>query len=275
MKDLRKDTTNINDGLTALNAKALALENLVLPAELAISIGDIHYLPQAAFRPTPQTVAYYLYSTELYRNLKEMNRNSNNFVAEKIFKKLSENEDYLDFIVKRLGISVDEINIQNGSGYPIYIDNQKFYNQASCAAVVEMLDDLRQSLRADGLDCKDIMPVAGKDTAADGDSTVTQIYGSELTSGTLIGKTGSVLDTIALAGMVSTENENVFFQTSFHVDESPEDRALAYSKIRFWLANELLKNKKKSDLDKYQPKAFMAFDGGSKLQRIIPLKRLY
>src|SRR5205809_6927670 len=108
-----------------------------------------------------------------------------------------------------------------------------------------MLDDLRELLRANRLDSKDIMPVAGKDTAADGDSTVTQIYGNELTSGALVGKTGSVLDTIALAGMIATENENVFFQTSFHVDESPDDRAVAYAKIRDWLANQL-KNKKKS-----------------------------
>ena len=274
MKDLRADTSSINVGIAALNAKALALENLVLPKQLSISISDIHFLQQRDFRSTAQTAAYYLYSSELYRNLKEMNRNSNNFAADRIFQKLSGNEDHHDFFLKRFNtiITPDEITLYNGSGYPVYVGLDKRYNESSCNAVVEMMDDLRKSLKLNGLDIKDVLPVAGKDSVADGDSTVTQIYGSEQTAGALIGKTGSVLDTIAFAGLLVTEGENLFFQTSYRVDRTPEDRTQAYNNIRYWLA-ELLKDKKKTDLNSYQPKSYMAFDGGSKLQRINPLKR--
>lgn len=273
MKDLRSDTATINTGLAALNAKALALENLTLPKQLVISISDIHFLQKRDFRNTAQTTSYYLYSSELYRNLKEMNRNSNNFAADRIFEKLSGNEEHRDFFLKRLtNIMPDEFTLYNGSGYPVYVGLDKKYNEASCNAVVEMMDDLRNSLKVSGLDIRDVLPVAGKDSVADGDSTVTQIYGNEITSGALIGKTGSVLDTIAFAGLLVTESENTFFQTSYHVDRTPDDRTQAYNNIRFWLAN-LLKDKKKTDLDSYKPKTFMAFDSGSKLQRVSPPKQ--
>ena len=273
MKDLRKDTVALNTGLKALNAKAFALEGLVMPSQLVLSINDIHFLEKNVFQKKPDTISFLLNSSELYRNLKEMNRNSHNFAADRIFQKLAAVESYSDFIFSRLNsIAADEIRLFNGSGYPVFSGSQKMYNEASCAAVVEMMNDFRQQLRQSGLDCKDVMPVAGKDSVADGDSTVTLIYNSEQTSGALVGKTGSVSDTIALAGVAVTENENTFFHTSYFVDQTPEDRALAYNKIKTWLATELFKDKKKSDLNFYQPKSYMAFDAGSKLQRIDSLK---
>lgn len=275
IKELTEDSKTINNGLAALNAKALAIENLKLPNVLSLTINDIHFLGKNDFEPTSDTVSFYLQSTELYRNLKEMNRNSNNFVADKIFKMLSEKENYRDFILNYITeIKPDEVTLFNGSGYPAFIDSNKVYNEASCAAVVEMMADLKQSLKNTGFDIKDIMPVAGKDSVEDGNSTVTKIYGSELTSGVLIGKTGSVIDTVALAGIIATENENVFFQTSFNVDNTIEDRQWAYSKIKDWL-NELIKDKKKSDLNSYQPKTFLPFDGKSQLKRINSIKLLY
>lgn len=274
IKELSQDSKTLNDGLAALNAKALTIENLKLPNILSLTVNNIHFLGKNNFEPTSDTVSFYLQSTELYRNLKEMNRNSNNFVADKIFKILSEKENYSDFISNYLAeIKPDEVTLFNGSGYPVFIDSNKVYNEASCAAVVEMMDDLKQSLKNTGFDIKDIMPVAGKDSVEDGNSTVTKIYGSEQTSGVLIGKTGSVMDTIALAGLVTTENENIFFQMSFNVDNTPEDRLLAYSKIKDWL-HELIKDKKKSDLNSYQPKTFLPFDRKSQLKRVNSTKLL-
>lgn len=268
MKDLRRDTLSINTGLAGLNAKALTLENLRLPAALTIRINDIQYLEKKEFQPSVNTTSLNLPSSELFRNLKEMNRNSNNYVADTFFRKLSENENYIDFILNHLlMIKPDEVNLYNGSGYPIIYNGAKVYNKASCAATLEMMADLRQSMVKSGLNLEDLLPVAGKDSIDDGSSTVTQIYGSELTTGTLIGKTGSVLDTIALAGLIITENENLFFQTSFNVDNNPDDRLFAYSKIKEWLTNVLIGDKKKSDLDSYQPKAYLPFDKLSHLRK--------
>ena len=275
INELRTDTTAINTNLAALNAKALAVENLQLPNTLFLLINSINFVKKNDFKVSLGTISYNLFSSELYRNLKEMNRNSNNFVADKVFKKLSETENYIDFVLSHLlTVKPAEIILYNGSGYPILNNGNRVYNEASCSAVIAMMDDLRQIMINTGLDLKDVLPVAGKDSAGDGDSTVTQIYGSEQTSGTLVAKTGSVIDTISLAGLVATANENIFFQTSYKVGPTSEDRALAYSKIKDWLSNQLIKDKKKSDLDSYRPKTFLSFDGGSQLKRINSIKLL-
>lgn len=268
MKDLRKDSTNINAGLARLNAKAMTIENMKLPASLALRVNDIHFLEKRVFNPAANTVSLYLPSSELSRNLKEMNRNSNNFVADRLFKMLSVKENYSDFILSRLlTVRADEVAFLNGSGYPALINGNKVYNKASCAAVLEMMSDLRNTVMQSGFGLQDILPVAGKDTVEDGNSTVTQLYGSAVSNGVLLGKTGSVLDTVALAGLIVTENENLFFQTSFTVDK-PEDRTAAFSKIKTWITNELIKNKRKSALDQYVSKAFLPFDKNSQLRKI-------
>lgn len=275
MKDLRRDTLNINQGLARLNAKALAAENQVLPASLSIRIHDIHFREKMSFQANADTQTFILPSSELFRQLKEMNRNSNNFVADKLFLKLSEHENYQDFILNRLlQIKPNEVNLYNGSGFPVFVDALKLYNQASCAAILDMLADFRHMIHQHGLKLEDFLPVAGKDRVEDGNSTVTQIYGNELTAGALIGKTGSVLGTIALAGLIVTENENLFFQTSFNVDNTSEDRLAAYNKIKAWLARSLIKDKKKSSLINYKPKIFLPFDSNSGLKKIEPFQIL-
>lgn len=268
MRDLRRDTTTINQNLSALNARVLALENLVLPRSLTLTIKDIHYLPKKDFVKTPQTKTFSLTSSTLHRNLKEMNRNSHNFAAQMFFTKLSHGFSYDQFFrIKFPEIPAEEIKIFNGSGYPVFQGNNKLYNKASCRSVVEMMADLRNSLSQQGLEFKHIMAVAGKDAAADGNSTVTQIYGTDDTNGALIAKTGSVADTIALAGMISTENENTFFHTSFDVEQTPTDRRMAYGKIRDWIISRV-QGKKKSNLDQYVPKSFLPFDKESPLDPV-------
>ncbi|MGZ3690715.1 MAG: D-alanyl-D-alanine carboxypeptidase [Pseudobdellovibrio sp.] len=268
MKDLREDTKTINKDLIAFNAKALALEKLTLPKTLSLTIKDIHPLARQDFRPTAQTKTYKLRSTEIYRTLKELNRNSHNYAAETIFNKLALTEQYRKFIDDQLGLPQEEINLYNGSGYPVVVNNQKLYNQASCRAVVEVLADLRKTLIADGFELKDVAAVAGKDSAADGLSTVTQLYGADQTDGSMMGKTGTVSDTVALAGMISTLNENTYFGTSFSTANTTADRKTSYDKIKDWLINVLIKDKPKGDLDKYVPKAYMAFDKASSLELI-------
>ena len=265
MRELRQDTTNINVGMTALSAKASALEGVKLPKSVTINIRDIHHKPRAEFMPSAQTVTYELKSTELYRTLKELNRNSHNFAADTMFGRLSQSEDHADFLTERLNVPRNEFSIYNGSGYPVLIDNQKMYNEASCRVVVEMMADLRHQMQMNGLEFQDIMAVAGKDSDADGRSTVTQIYGSEQTNGALIAKTGTVNNTVTLGGMVSTENENIFFHTSFAVQDTAADRRVAYDKIKDFIITRLIRSNKKGNLDKYVAKTFLSFDKGSGL----------
>ena len=265
MKDLRQDTETINNNLAALNAKALAVENLTLPKKLTLSIKDIHPLRSNEFRPTAQTKTFKLRSNELYRVLKEFNRNSHNFAADLIFAKLRLNEGYHNFIANQIPSIKSELTFYNGSGYPMFINGNKVYNSASCYATLEVMADLKRTLESQGFNFQDVAAVAGKDSSADGLSTVTQLYGADQTNGTLIGKTGTVATTVALSGMISTDNENLLFSTNYAVANSAADRRTAYANIKNWIISSLIKDKRKSELNTYRPKTFLAFDKQSQL----------
>lgn len=267
MQELRRDTTGINSGFTALKAKAQTLEAVVLPNQLQITIRDIHFRAARDSQPTAATRRFILRSSELYRSLKEFNRNSNNFASDEVFNMLSKRQNFADFVRARIQVPANEIVFRNGSGYPIATSAGRFYNQASCRAVVEMLADLRATSQFYRLGLQDILAVAGRDSDADGESTVTEYYGNGTTSGALIAKTGTVLNTLALAGMLMTPEENVFFHTSYYYNGAVE-KAQAYARINSWVQSVFTERGISHELAGYRPKAFMPFDSSSQLQEV-------
>jgi serine-type D-Ala-D-Ala carboxypeptidase/endopeptidase (penicillin-binding protein 4) len=265
-QELRRDTQSINTSLNTLSAKLLTLENIHIPTQLNISIKDIHALSKNKFTKSPNTLVYTMASSEMARTLKEMNRNSNNFTADTLFTKLSTQEKFTDFLLTRTKVPKNEVQFYNGSGYPIITDNGKIYNKASCNAVVEVLSDLKLTLSQLGMGLQDVMAVAGKDSAGDGDSTLTTHYGSDFTSGAVIAKTGTVGDTLSLAGMVITPNQNIFFHTSFKYNGTALDKDQSYIAIRKWIEGILKVNSAGHPLEEYRPRTFLPFDQGSFLQ---------
>ncbi|MBY0554524.1 D-alanyl-D-alanine carboxypeptidase [bacterium] len=271
MQEMRKDVTTINANMVTLSARALALEKMIIPKSVSLTVGDIHFLAKKNFQPAGNTTSYLFESSELFRTLKEMNRNSHNFAADKIYEKLSEVENYRDFLMTRIKVTPAEISFFNGSGYPIENSEGKFYNKASCQAVVEMMHDLRKTLTMMQFNFQDVMAVAGKDAESDGASTVSQIYGNQLTSGALIAKTGTVADTITLAGLIITNEENIFFHTSYRYNGTDSDKDQAYFNIRSWINSILKKGGTDNNLGSYVPRAFFPFDSESGLKKIEPL----
>jgi serine-type D-Ala-D-Ala carboxypeptidase/endopeptidase (penicillin-binding protein 4) len=265
-QELRRDTQSINTSLNTLSAKLLTLENIHIPTQLNISIKDIHALSKNKFTKSPNTLVYTMASSEMARTLKEMNRNSNNFTADTLFTKLSTQEKFTDFLLTRTKVPKNEVQFYNGYGYPIITDNGKIYNKASCNAVVEVLSDLKLTLSQLGMGLQDVMAVAGKDSAGDGDSTLTTHYGSDFTSGAVIAKTGTVGDTLSLAGMVITPNQNIFFHTSFKYNGTALDKDQSYIAIRKWIEGILKVNSAGHPLEEYRPRTFLPFDQGSFLQ---------
>lgn len=270
MQEMRKDVTTINTNMVTLSARALSLEKLSIAKSVSITVRDIHYLAKKDFQPAGNTTSYVFESSELYRVLKEMNRNSHNFAADKIYEKLEGNEDYHKFLMDRIPVTPAEISFYNGSGYPVENSRGKFYNKASCQAVVEMMHDLRKTLMLTQFNFHDVMAVAGKDAPTDGNSTVSQIYGNTLTSGALIAKTGTVADTIALAGLIITNEDNLFFHTSYKYNGTDSDRMQAYGNIRTWINSILKKYGNDNALHSYVPRAFFPFDSESGLKKIEP-----
>lgn len=270
MQEMRNDVRTINTNMVSLSARALTLEKMVVAKSVALSVQDIHYLAKKDFQPAGNTTSYLFETSELHRTLKEMNRNSHNFAADKIYEKLSENENYSKFLMTRIPVAPSEISFHNGSGYPIENSEGKFYNKASCQAVVEMMHDLRKTLMLTQFNFQDVMAVADKDAPTDGASTVSLIYGNTLTSGALIAKTGTVADTIALAGLIITNEENIFFHTSYRYNGTDSDKEQAYLNIRSWINSILKKGGTDNNLSTYVPRAFFPFDSESGLKKIEP-----
>lgn len=271
MRSLRSDLKQLNSGYSALKAKSKALDQTEWPTQLKMTIKDIHYISKSDFQPVASTQVLTLFSSPLYRLLKEMNRNSNNFAADKVFEKLSQTNSFETFIRQKFSYGHDDIDMRNGSGYPIMIDQEKFYNKASCEVVLKVLSSLTNLLKQQNLGLQDVLSVAGADSAADGASTVTTLYSSTTTDDSLLAKTGTVAQSVSLAGQILTAAGPIFFHTAYQVQDNPNSRRIAYNGIKQWIEN-LIKKYGKVKLDNYNPKGFLPFDKNSTPKKNEPPK---
>lgn len=201
-------------------------------------------------------------SAPLYHLLREMNRNSNNYAANQIFESLGGAKKYKDYVQTKFGFTEKDIRFVNGHGAPlmaslggrqewrdtgrgyslgemvgqrsVYVDLQgnevspgdnsrKVYNEASCAAVLQVLQSLRSRLLREKKDLSSVMVAAGEDER----STI-RTYNNSTTNRSLIAKTGTVNTAITLGGMISTRQGKVLFFYNMR----PTGRGNARSQIR-------------------------------------------
>ena len=159
------------------------------------------------------------------------------------------------FLSKSINADKNEFNFVNGSGYPEEINGQKIYNSATCYTVINVNKKLYEVAAAQNLGLRYILPVAGLDSHADGDSTVTHIYSNNLTSGSLVAKTGTISNSVSLAGAVLTQDELVYF----HISTTTGD----YLQIKNYINSLIKKNGGKEKIDNYRPQAYLPFDENS------------
>lgn len=184
---------------------------LELPDKLQIRVKRVFFRGSEEFEAKPEHEVYEYQSTTLSHILKEMNRNSNNHAANQIFEFLGGAKAFHLFIRKQLPEYQNYVEFYNGSGDRYQRSNEtRFYNQASCRAVIAMLVDLNRWLKVYKLSLEDVLPVAGQDYRGE-PSTVTQVYNNPTTSGVLVAKTGTVNPSISLAGQAHTKEGPVFF----------------------------------------------------------------
>lgn len=152
-----------------------------------------------------------LKSAENIRLLQHMNKYSNNHIAEFYFSGLGGLKKFNSFISSTLGLSTQDLEFINGSGGPAIVNNKKVYNYASCSAVLNTLSALTLLLKQQNLNIWNVMPVAGIDYDMNDKSTVSKNYVTPTTQGALIGKTGTVNPVIGLAGLVSSQQNQILF----------------------------------------------------------------
>lgn len=201
-------------------------------------------------------------SAPLHSLLREMNRNSNNYAANQIFESLGGADNYKSYVRRKFGFTENDIRFVNGHGAPlmasvggtetwrdtgrgysigemtgqrsVYVDlngrevaagdnARKVYNEATCAAVLQILQSLRTALLRHKRDLSSVMVSAG-----DGTTSTIRSYNTPVTRGSLIAKTGTVNTAITLGGLISTRQGKVFF----FYNMKPTGRGAARSQIR-------------------------------------------
>lgn len=264
MTELRADVTELKTRYATYLSKTQPLVNITLPKSVSLTVKNIQAQSMKVFDAAKTDSSFMLRSSELHRTLKELNRNSHNFAADKVFERLARTEKFDSYMTRVVGVADKEFDFYNGSGYPEIInitnsvgqaEKRKVYNSASCRTVVEVMKRLTQVATKQGKGLRYILPVAGSDASSDGNSTVTNIYLTNNTEDSLLAKTGTISQSVSLAGAALTQEGVIFF----HATSSTKD----YTSIRNFLASIIKTNGGKDPLDNYKARAFVPFDENS------------
>lgn len=260
-RELRRAVDNIAGGYDGLKSRVNSTRKMSMPSSIRLKVEDISFLSRNDFNPAQYDDAYTYRSTVLNEILKEMNRNSNNYAANNIFESLGGPEKFQAFIKERLGLGTDAMRFVNGSGDSKVTASGKIYNEATCRAVIKVLQALRAELKKNGLGLHHVLAVAGRN--APGTKSTVDMYKNDETTGALIAKTGTVNPAITLAGMMVTEEGNVYFGYIYKTNGSGGDWRAARQKIKV-AVTALIKEHGGGDPMSSVPEAFLAFDEGSK-----------
>jgi|GEM_PF-812422 len=272
LANLKYFTQAISTGYANLRVQAKAIQGISLPATLKMKIGSVRVMTKENFAKETDFIQssrqMVLESSPLYQILKEMNRNSNNYVANLLFQSLGGAEPFQKFITTALKTEVSEIQFVNGSGDRLdLMGGKSAYNKASCDAIVKTIAEFRASLQQQDMELESVMALAGEDPSAHERSTVSNIYGNEATADALIAKTGTVNPSVTLAGMASTEEGDVYFGIIYGTNGRKADWTSARTQIRRNVMSLFKKFNNKKEID-YDPTRFMVFDKDSHLREV-------
>jgi len=159
-----------------------------------------------------------LYSAPVVELLSQMNKTSNNHVADFFFEGLGGVKSFNIFTKENLNLNENEIRFVNGSGGPFFdkTRQKKFYNHANCRTVIKVILDIQRRLNSENLNLWDLMTAVDPEASKnDKDlNPVNDYYSSSITAYSLVGKTGTINPMIAFAGLVSTR-DNRFLVAEF------------------------------------------------------------
>lgn len=258
-ESLQEDLSHIQSRYTSLRNRAEAIRNMNLPAKIQIAVDQVEAIHSDNFDAKQYDQAYLFQSAPLSEILKEMNRNSNNYAANNIFESLGGSEKFTEFIQAKLGLDQQQIRFVNGSGD--FSDQSNNYNEASCRAVIEVVQGLRSELKKQNKNLYHVLAVTGR--AASGTRGTIDMYNNEVTEGALIAKTGTVNPAITLAGMASTQEGGVYFGYIYKTDGGG-DWGAARGKIRLAVTR-LIEKYGGAQAVYWRPIAFLSFDKKSSM----------
>lgn len=184
-------------------------------------------------------------STSLFRYLKEINLNSNNYMSDALFALLGGESGFRQFQNEKLGLGLDSLVMRTGSGLPINVNGDRVDNKATCFSILKVMHFVKLIADQANLDLGYILLTAGLDRGT---------YETDLViNKSVVLKTGRLYDvpTLNLAGVVSTQKGLMVFSFLGH-DFSNEDESEMLDK-RDSLLKDLLNFYKEKPLFKTLP----------------------
>ena len=184
-------------------------------------------------------------STSLFRYLKEINLNSNNYMSDALFALLGGESAFRQFQKEKLGLGLDSLLMKTGSGLPVTINGERVDNKATCFSILKVMHFIKLIADQAQLDLGYILLTAGLDRGT---------YETDLViNKSVVLKTGRLYDvpTLNLAGIVSTQKGLMVFSFLGH-DFSNEDETEMINK-RDGLLKDLLNFYKEKPLFKTLP----------------------
>lgn len=194
------NTKNWSSELKAQYARVRGLDNKGRFREVVqFEIGEAKYVDANPYEHDEEVKKLTLSSPELYKYLKEINVQSNNYAAQTIFLKLGGTLKFEKFLSDRYSKTSDSIYFYTGSGLPVVIDGKRHDNYGTCAIVIELIAALKESAERQGHLLEDILAVPGSDGGTFNNRTFPAIY-----KNSFLAKTGTLVHTSTLAGAMST-----------------------------------------------------------------------
>jgi D-alanyl-D-alanine carboxypeptidase/D-alanyl-D-alanine-endopeptidase (penicillin-binding protein 4) len=167
---------------------------------------NIKYVEENPYKDDPSVKVLTLSSPALYKYLKEMNIKSNNTVAETIFRQLGGLSKFQQFLSNRYGLTTDQIRFYTGSGLPSSIDGVRKDNYATCSVMLDLITELKSTIEKQGKEIEDVVAVPGSDGGTFRNRTFAAEY-----KNAFVAKTGTLMHTSTLAGVMNTQNGFSFF----------------------------------------------------------------
>ncbi|TNF25905.1 MAG: hypothetical protein EP319_15160 [Deltaproteobacteria bacterium] len=148
-------------------------------------------------------------SSPLYRQLKQMNVYSTNFIAIEVFNSLGGAKAFAEFMKQKFNVGNETISFQNGAGFEP--------NVTTCRLTINVIERLKFQIQKQGLQLTDLISVPGEDLG-----TLQNRYRNYLAK-TLVAKTGTLSSTSTLSGFLNTDGgEKAFgiFNNSTETDNA-------------------------------------------------------
>ncbi len=167
---------------------------------------EVRFLEQNPFDNDPSAKVLTYRSPQLHRYLKEMNIQSNNYVAQTLFLKLGGSVLFEKYMNEKYGLNSQQLRFFTGNGLPLIANKVRFDNFGTCRVIIKLEEELHESAQNQGLELKDLMAVPG----SDGGTFSTRHYPSSFKN-SFVAKTGSLFNTSSIAGAMSSQSRLSYF----------------------------------------------------------------